>query len=225
MSIMSDAALHLHGIQHTLAPGVIFTLEELRIITGEAIAFTGPSGCGKSTLLNLIAGLVRVQSGSVRVLGTELGSLGTAALDQHRGRHIGLVFQNFHLLPAFTALENVQIGRRFARRGDSSAAVEMLERVGLAHRLHTRVNRLSIGERQRVAIARALVGKPELLLADEPTGALDPRTGKQVFDLMRDLVREHGTTLLMVTHDPALAAELPRQFDCVNLIRSKEAES
>ena len=217
---MSDAAIHLHSLRHVLAPGVHFALDELLVSKGECLALTGPSGCGKSTLLSLIAGLARVQSGSVRVLGTELGSLGTAALDRHRGQHCGMVFQSFHLLAAFTALENVQIGMRFSRRAGDAA--EMLERVGLAHRLHTRVDRLSIGERQRVAIARALVGKPELLLADEPTGALDSRSGRQVFDLMCGLVREHGTTLLMVTHDPALARELPRQFDCTQLIRSEE---
>ena len=218
---MSEAALHLHHLRHQLAPQVEFVLDELRIDQGESVALTGPSGCGKSTLLNLIAGLVRTQSGSVRVLGTELGSLSTAALDRHRGRHCGMVFQSFQLLGAFTALENVQIGLRFARRGAADAA-QMLDRVGLSHRLHTRVNRLSVGERQRVAIARALAGKPELLLADEPTGSLDPRTGRQVFDLMGDLVRESGTTLLMVTHDIMLAKELPRQFDCAHLIRGEE---
>ncbi len=220
MCIMTDAAIHLHSLRHVLAPGVHFALDELLVSKGECLALTGPSGCGKSTLLSLIAGLARVQSGSVRVLGTELGSLGTAALDRHRGQHCGMVFQSFHLLPAFTALENVRIGQRFSgREGD---AVEMLERVGLSHRLHTRVSRLSVGEKQRVAIARALLGRPALLLADEPTGSLDPKTGRQVFDLMRELVREHGTTWLMVTHDLALARELPRQFDCTLLIRSEE---
>lgn len=217
---MTDAAIHLHSLRHLLAPGVSFVLDELLVMKGDCLALTGPSGCGKSTLLGLIAGLARVQSGSVRVLGTELGSLGTAALDRHRGQHCGMVFQSFHLLPAFTALENVLIGQRFSgREGD---AVEMLERVGLAHRLHTRVSRLSVGEKQRVAIARALLGRPSLLLADEPTGSLDPKTGRQVFDLMRELVREHGTTWLMVTHDLALARELPRQFDCTSLIRAEE---
>ncbi len=220
MCIMSDAIIQLHSLRHQLAPGVQFMLEALRLDPGESLALTGPSGCGKSTLLQFIAGLTRSQHGSVRVIGTELGSLSTAALDRHRGRHIGLVFQSFHLLSAFTALENVLIGQRFSgREGD---AAEMLARVGLSHRLHTRASRLSIGERQRVAIARALLGKPEILLADEPTGSLDPKTGRQVFDLMRDLVHEHGTTFLMVTHDLALAKELPRQFDCSHLIRSEE---
>lgn len=220
MFIMTDVAIHLHSLRHLLAPGVPFALDELLVMKGECLALTGPSGCGKSTLLSYIAGLARVQSGSVRVLGTELGSLGTAALDRHRGQHCGMVFQSFHLLPAFTSLENVRIGQRFSGRdGD---AVEMLGRVGLAHRLHTRVSRLSVGEKQRVAIARALLGRPALLLADEPTGSLDPKIGRQVFDLMRELVREHGTTWLMVTHDLALARELPRQFDCTSLIRAEE---
>ena len=217
---MSDASIQLHSLRHQLAPGVHFMLDELRIERGESMALTGPSGCGKSTLLQIVAGLTRSQHGSVRVLGTELGSLSTAALDRHRGQHCGMVFQSFHLLPAFTALENVRIGQRFSgREGD---AAEMLERVGLSHRLHTRVSRLSVGEKQRVAIARALLGRPALLLADEPTGSLDPKTGRQVFDLMRDLAREHEATFLVVTHDLALAKELPRQFDCSHLIRSEE---
>jgi ABC-type lipoprotein export system ATPase subunit len=220
MCIMSDPVVHLHSLRHELAVGVNFMLEELLVAEGEAVALTGPSGCGKSTLLNLIAGLFRARHGSVRVKGKELGSLGTAALDQHRGQHIGMVFQSFHLLSAFTALENVRIGQRFSRRtGD---AVEMLCRAGLEHRLHTRISSLSVGEKQRVAIARALLGRPALLLADEPTGSLDPKTGRQVFDLMHELVREHGTTWLMVTHDLALARELPRQFDCTSLIRAEE---
>jgi putative ABC transport system ATP-binding protein len=223
MCIMNDAVIHLHSLRHRLAPGVFFMLDELCVAAGESVALTGPSGCGKSTLLNLMAGLTRLQAGSVRVLGTEVGSLGTAALDQHRGRHIGMVFQSFHLLGDFTALENVQIGQRFS--GREGGAAEMLARVGLSHRLHTRASRLSVGERQRVAIARALVGRPEILLADEPTGALDPKTGRQVFDLMRDLAREHDATFLMVTHDLALAKELPRQFDCSTLIRSEEGEA
>lgn len=218
---MSDAVIHLHSLRHALAPGVQFALDELRIGTGESVALTGPSGCGKSTLLGFVAGLLRAHNGSVRVLGAELGSLDTAALDRHRGRHCGMVFQSFHLLPVFTALENVRIGQRFSgREGD---AQKILERVGLGHRLHTQVSRLSVGEKQRVAIARALLGHPAILLADEPTGSLDPQTGRQVFDLIRDLVREHGTTFLMVTHDVALARELPRQFDCTHLIRSGEA--
>lgn len=220
MFIMSDAAVHLHSLRHVLAPGVHFMLEALRIEQGESVALTGPSGCGKSTLLNLISGLTRSQHGSVRVLGTELGSLSTAALDRHRGRHIGLVFQSFHLLSSFTAVENVRIGQRFSGRAGN--AVEMLHRAGLGNRLHTRVNSLSVGEKQRVAIARALIGNPAILLADEPTGSLDPRTGRQVFDLMRDLASEHGATFLMVTHDLTLASELPRQFDCSTLIRSEE---
>jgi putative ABC transport system ATP-binding protein len=217
---MSEPVVHLHSLRHTLAPDVHFVLDELRVDAGESVALTGPSGCGKSTLLSFIAGLARAERGSVRVLGRELGSLGAAALDRHRGRHCGMVFQSFHLLAAFTALENVRIGQRFSgREGD---ATRMLERVGLANRLHTRVSRLSVGEKQRVAIARALLGSPAIVLADEPTGSLDPRTGRQVFDLMRDIARERGATLLMVTHDHALARELPRQFDCASLIRGDQ---
>jgi putative ABC transport system ATP-binding protein len=216
MFTMTEPVIQLHSLRQQLAPGVYFRLEELCVEAGDAVALTGPSGCGKSTLLNFIAGLSRAETGSVRVLGRELGSLSTTALDRHRGRHIGMVFQSFHLLSAFTALENVGIGQRFSGRPGDAAA--MLQRVGLGHRLRTRVRHLSVGEKQRVAIARALIGQPDLLLADEPTGSLDPQTGRQVFELMRDITRESGTTLLMVTHETSLATELPRQFDCAGLI-------
>lgn len=223
MCIMSEEAVHLRNVRHRIAPGITLMLDGLRVEAGESLALTGPSGCGKSTLLHLIAGLTKSEQGSVEVLRTEMSSLGTAALDRFRGRHIGLVFQSFHLLPAFTALENVLIGLRFGgNAAHRPRAIEMLERVGLSHRLNTRTNRLSVGERQRVAIARALAGKPEILLADEPTGSLDPKTGRQIFDLMCGLARENSSTFLMVTHDPALAAELSRQFDCSKLIHGEE---
>jgi putative ABC transport system ATP-binding protein len=217
---MNEEAFALDGIRHALAPSVHFVLDQLHVDRGESIALTGPSGCGKSTLLALIAGLLRSQQGSVRVLGSELGSMSNAELDRVRGRNCGMVFQTFHLLSAFTALENIRIGQRFSsRRGDPA---EMLRRVGLENRRNHSVRQLSVGEKQRVAIARALIGRPPILLADEPTGALDPKTGRQVFELMTELVAEHRTTLVMVTHDLTLARELPRQFDCTHLIQSKE---
>jgi ABC-type lipoprotein export system ATPase subunit len=210
--------------------GICFRLAEFLVMPGETVALTGPSGCGKSTLLNLVAGLRRPSQGIVRVAGNELGSMTTARLDRYRGRFCGIIFQNFHLLAPFTALENVRIGLRFGARPtegvrNERARAEMaLDRVGLAHRRHARPAELSMGERQRVAIARALAGGAPLLLADEPTGSLDPATGREVFALLREAARAEGRTLLFVTHDPALAAELPRHFDCTGLVAASAGE-
>ena len=202
-----------------------FHLPDLQIAAGESVAITGPSGCGKSTLLNLIAGLRCADKGEVTVAGTDLTSLSPAQLDRHRGAHCGMVFQTFHLLTPFTAIENVAIGLRFGARKRTRArqrASEVLCRVGLSDRLHARPDQLSVGERQRVAIARAIAGGADILLADEPTGSLDPETGREIFTLLREVASENGRTLLMVTHDPALAADLPRNFDCSGLVRSAD---
>ena len=188
----------------------------------EQVALTGPSGCGKSTLLNLVAGLRRPDSGRIVVHGTELEQLSSGKLDVFRGRTMGFVFQSFNLLEGFSALENVLVGMRFGRSCAHSErrtrAVALLERVGLQHRLDSLPGRMSVGERQRVSIARALANRPALLLADEPTGALDPATAKQVFALIREVCREENCALMLVTHDLDLAAQLPRQVDCHELI-------
>tara|TARA_B100000242_G_scaffold286797_1_gene252800 strand:- start:308 stop:1009 length:702 start_codon:yes stop_codon:yes gene_type:complete len=202
---------------------VLFHLPSFEVEAGEAVALTGPSGCGKSTLLNLIAGLRRADQGQVEVAGSDLEKLNSAQLDRHRGMHCGMVFQTFHLLAPFTALENVVIGLRFGARTRSKLqekATEVLDRVGLGDRIHDRPHRLSVGERQRVAIARALVGDASILLADEPTGSLDPETGQEVFHLLREVAEEERRTLILVTHDPALATRMPRHFDCSGLVRS-----
>ena len=205
---------------------VRFSLPAFEVEAGEAVALTGPSGCGKSTLLNLLAGLRRVDSGEVRVAGRDLGNLSVAELDRHRGKHLGMVFQSFHLLAPFTAVENVEIGlrfgvRQFPRRQRRDRALKVLRRVGLGERLQARPGEMSVGERQRVAIARAIAGAPSLLLADEPTGSLDPETGREIFALLREVAAEENRTLLMVTHDPELAAALPRVFDCSGLIGTR----
>lgn len=202
---------------------VRFRLPAFEAHAGELVALTGPSGCGKSTLLNLIAGLRRPDAGEVSVAGVDLASLSPAQLDRHRGAHCGMVFQTFHLLAPFTALENVAIGLRFGARQRAQArarAADVLQRVGLGERIDARPDQLSVGERQRVAIARAIAGDAPILLADEPTGSLDPDTGRQIFELLRDVAAEDSRTLLMVTHDRALAEELPRTFDCARLVRS-----
>ncbi len=181
------------------------------VASGEAVAVVGVSGSGKSTLLGLLAGLDTPTSGRVRIDGHDLFALdedGRAAL---RARMVGFVFQSFQLLPAMTALENVMLPLELAGASDAKGAAErMLQRVGLSGRLGHYPKQLSGGEQQRVAIARAFVSGPSLLLADEPTGNLDSATGSQVIDLMFELNRERGTTLLLVTHDEALSARCDR---------------
>jgi len=190
----------------TILAGVSF---EVR--AGEAVAIVGVSGSGKSTLLGLLAGLDIPSAGSVKIDGHDLFALdedGRAAL---RGRMVGFVFQSFQLLPAMTALENVMLPLELAGADDAAApARAMLERVGLAERLQHYPKQLSGGEQQRVAIARAFVTQPKLLFADEPTGNLDAATGQQVIDLLFELNRESGTTLLLVTHDEAVTGRCDR---------------
>ena len=207
---------------------VQFHLPSFEVEKGEAVALTGPSGCGKSTLLNLTAGLLRANKGEVQVAGVNLADLSPAQMDRHRGSHCGMVFQSFHLLAPFTAIENVCIGLRFGLRkclNLQERAAEVLSRVGLEDRMHARPDQLSVGERQRVAIARAMVSGASILLADEPTGSLDPETGGEVFKLLREVANENDRTLLMVTHDETLAAKMPRTFDCSGLVRSERIEA
>ncbi len=183
----------------------------LAIAAGEAVGIVGPSGSGKSTLMMLLAGLERPTAGSVRVAGSDLGAMDEDQLARFRRAQIGIVFQAFHLIPTMTAEENVAVPLEFAGRRDAFArAREVLAAVGLAHRLGHYPAQLSGGEQQRVALARALVAEPALLLADEPTGNLDLATGASVMDLMFDLRARLGTTLVLITHDPALAERCGR---------------
>ncbi len=180
---------------------------DLAVAQGASLAIVGASGSGKSTLLGLLAGLDTPTRGEVVLAGERLGALdeeGRAAL---RRRLVGFVFQSFHLLPALTAEENVMLPLELAGRADARRpARDALDAVGLAHRLHHYPHQLSGGEQQRVALARAFVNAPRLLFADEPTGNLDAHTGRAVSDLLFALNRSHGTTLVLVTHDPILAA-------------------
>ena len=181
------------------------------IADGEFVAIVGPSGSGKTTLLGLLAGLDTPSAGSVRLDDVDLASLGEDARARLRGAKVGFVFQSFQLIPTLTALENVRVPLDL--RGDEHAearATELLARVGLADRLHHYPVRLSGGEQQRVAIARAFVNAPRVLFADEPTGNLDQATGLKILELLEELNRDAGTTVVIVTHDTALASHARR---------------
>lgn len=179
----------------------------LSLPAGEATGLVGPSGSGKSTLLMTMAGLERPDSGVVRVDGQDLGKLNEDGLAEFRGRRIGIVFQSFHLVPTMTARENVALPLELAGADDAFARAEAeLRNVGLGHRLDHYPAQLSGGEQQRVAIARAVAPDPAILVADEPTGNLDEGTGRSIVDLIFALRRERGATLVLVTHDPGLAA-------------------
>jgi putative ABC transport system ATP-binding protein len=185
----------------------------LAIAPREFVAVMGPSGSGKTTLLGLLAGLDRPTRGVVRLDGEDLGRLSEDARARLRAEKVGFVFQAFQLMPTLTAIENVLVPLELRGRGNGAAAArarELLERVGLGDRLHHYPAQLSGGEQQRVGVARAFAGEPKILFADEPTGSLDAETGRAVIDLLVELNRDAGTTLVLVTHDPALAARARR---------------
>ncbi|HEY7365534.1 MAG TPA: ABC transporter ATP-binding protein [Methylomirabilota bacterium] len=194
------------GRSLTILDGVTFDVK-----VGEVCAITGPSGSGKSTLVGLLAGLDRPTAGSIVVAGVELGRLGEDALARFRRETLGYVFQSFHLIPTLTAAENVAVPLEIVGVPEAPARVrELLAEVGLADRAHHYPIQLSGGEQQRVALARAVALRPKLLLADEPTGNLDSATGAQIIELLLALNRERGSTLVLVTHDEALARHAGR---------------
>jgi len=216
-SSLNDTAdtIRMSGVNLTLgsAAARVHILRDisLHIGRGEAVGVIGASGSGKSTLLMVMTGLERPDSGEVVVNGTAFNGLGEDALTRFRGRHIGIVFQSFHLIPTMTALENVALPLELAGRRDAAtAATRELCAVGLEDRLHHYPAQLSGGEQQRVALARALAPDPAILVADEPTGNLDEATGAQIIDLIFATQARRGTTLVLVTHDATLAARCHR---------------
>ena len=213
---MTEAAIELNDVSLTLGEGAssVHVLKKVSLLVrrGEATGIVGPSGSGKSTLLMVIAGLERIDSGSVRVAGERLDGKSEDEVAAFRGRQIGIVFQSFHLIPNMTALENVAVPLELAGHPDPfGAARSELQAVGLIDRLGHYPGALSGGEQQRVAIARALAPEPAILIADEPTGNLDQGTGRLIADLLFSKAAERHSTLVLVTHDPSLAARCRRQ--------------
>ena len=212
---MVNSVIALDDVSLTLAsragPVEILKGVHLSIAKGQSLAVVGPSGSGKTSLLMVIAGLEKATRGSVRVAGHDFTHLGQDALARVRGGSIGIVFQSFHLVATMTALENVALPLQFAGRADAfEAAAALLAEVGLAHRADHFPAQLSGGEQQRVAIARALSPRPQIVLADEPTGNLDAKTGEHAIDLLFSLQRRRQATLVLVTHDPELAGRCGR---------------
>jgi len=215
---MADAVIELEAVRKSFVmPGGerinVLDVPAFRLDAAEHCALEGHSGSGKSTLLNVISGIQRADAGRVVICGIDITRLAEPARDRLRADRLGLVFQQFNLLPGFTALENVLVAMAFGSgRADRGRATDLLSAVGLAHRLHHKPAELSVGQQQRVAVARALANRPRVVLADEPTASIDAAHQQQVIDLLRNTCTEHGVALLVVTHAPEVAGQFPRRL-------------
>ena len=203
----------------------VLNIPDFAVKRGGQVVIVGRSGCGKTTLLHAIAGIGRVDEGVVEVDGINIVGLAESVRDRFRADTIGYIFQTFNLLPAFTALENVKLGMTFSRGSkDPARARQLLERVGLGHRLTHKPTMLSVGEQQRVAVARALANRPQLLLADEPTANVDSGNQQHIVDLIRETCEEEQVCLVMVTHAPEVAEQFERveQLESINQVRAEQ---
>lgn len=201
----------------------ILDVPEYHVKAGELAVLIGPSGGGKTTLLHIIAGITKPDTGSVRLGGIEITRFSESGRDRIRAAKLGYVFQTFNLLPAFSALENVVLGMTFGiGKRNIQRAKDLMDRVGLSHRMHSRPSTMSVGEQQRVAVARALANKPQLLLADEPTANVDPQHQQQIVDLIKESCRQENIAMVMVTHAMEVADQFKRvdHLDHINKIMS-----
>jgi ABC-type lipoprotein export system ATPase subunit len=204
----------------------VVNIPSFSLAAGEERALRGESGCGKTTFLNLVSGILAADSGSVLIDGSDMARLAEPARDRLRAEKLGYIFQTFNLLQGFTVLENVILGMSFSDKGaDPDRARDLLARVGLGHRLSHFPRQLSTGQQQRVAVARALANRPALVLADEPTGNLDPRNARESLALIREACRENGAALLLVSHDEAVLAQFGRVMDFTSLNAALAARS
>lgn len=233
LPVYSETMLALTDVKKSYPQGdgpplEVLDIPKYRINAGEQVVLLGPSGCGKTTTLHIIAGIIQPDSGSVQLDGVELGRYSQAGRDRIRASKLGYVFQTFNLLKGFTALENVMLGMSFAKgKRDSKRATELLDKVGLSHRLHHKPSKMSVGEQQRTAVARALANRPRLILADEPTANVDPENQQRIVDLIRTSCTEEGIALLMVTHNMEVADQFDRvdRLDQVNHVAARRLAS
>ncbi|HCC44011.1 MAG TPA: ABC transporter ATP-binding protein [Gammaproteobacteria bacterium] len=195
----------------------LLNIDHFVLAQSESIAVLGPSGCGKTTFMHLLTGLLRPNSGSIRINGTEITTLSESLIDRLRGQHIGIVFQRLHLVPSITVIENLLLAQRLARKSaDRPYAITLLEQLDIADLINKKPGQLSQGQAQRVAIARAVVHRPQLLVADEPTSALDDQNAKEALTLLTSLTASTGAALMVVTHDERVRSLMNRTHDLVN---------
>ena len=195
----------------------LLNIDHFALAQSESIAVLGPSGCGKTTFMHLLTGLLRPNSGSIRINGTEITTLSESLIDRLRGQHIGIVFQRLHLVPSITVIENLLLAQRLARKSaDRPYAITLLEQLDIADLINKKPGQLSQGQAQRVAIARAVVHRPQLLVADEPTSALDDQNAKEALTLLTSLTASTGAALMVVTHDERVRSLMTRTYDLVN---------